>query len=664
MKRMALILVFFPALLLAQEIGPGRGDGARVRIGILSRPLRLVREGSLRGIRLAFPPGAVLSLHEGPGRPVDHIDFFLEEGRVIVRAGGGSALEGDRLVVAGGEDDATFTAEIDGQARRYPLPLEITRSGELLQVIVSEEPGRYAADSARAEYGPVGDDGAEALGALAMLIDAGQRCAAPRHLREGFDFCDLTHCQVYRGRLTAGMGPGGGIRCGPGDARFFFHARCGGATLDARVFGNAPAAAGVQDRLSWSGETLCGDTWESSLWERELAEILLKEAVPRTPLRTSLEYSRGKMAVRFTCNGIETNYAPESFRLAVNRVKGWSFIKSNNYGVTSEKSAGTKIYRFRGSGLGHGVGFCQTGALALARRGYSRHEILAHYYPGIGFAGNEEPEGAPGLSFMVFSLYDGAVERASHDAFVHRSVPAGSLFKLIVALYLARERPDLLTGWRHTCPGVTTAPGLPRCWHPVGHGELDCARALAHSCNAFFASLHETIDPASFRAFVARFSGETGITLTLPQTGSGEEWARLLAGLDSRVRFTVADLARLARFLAPGPSADVRLGNARRRYPPAALVLIRRALADTMRSGTAAQEDGTAGDLGAAWGKTATMADGTNRLVSYGIFLGGDAGRGIVAVLRGGRGHDAALSAIRLLEIEGPRQGEMEENAR
>jgi stage II sporulation protein D len=35
-----------------------------------------------------------------------------------------------------------------------------------------------------------------------------------------------------------------------------------------------------------------------------------------------------------------------------------------------------------GSGSGHGVGLCQTGALGMARRGARGEAILAHYYPG------------------------------------------------------------------------------------------------------------------------------------------------------------------------------------------------------------------------------------------------------------------------------------------
>lgn len=36
----------------------------------------------------------------------------------------------------------------------------------------------------------------------------------------------------------------------------------------------------------------------------------------------------------------------------------------------------------RGRGYGHGIGLCQTGALAMAEQGHDSREILEHYYPG------------------------------------------------------------------------------------------------------------------------------------------------------------------------------------------------------------------------------------------------------------------------------------------
>jgi stage II sporulation protein D len=44
------------------------------------------------------------------------------------------------------------------------------------------------------------------------------------------------------------------------------------------------------------------------------------------------------------------------------------------------------VYRFVGSGFGHGLGLCQIGANGMARAGLSYRDILAHYYPGTRLA--------------------------------------------------------------------------------------------------------------------------------------------------------------------------------------------------------------------------------------------------------------------------------------
>jgi len=50
-----------------------------------------------------------------------------------------------------------------------------------------------------------------------------------------------------------------------------------------------------------------------------------------------------------------------------------------------------------------------------------------------------------------------------------------------------------------------------------------------------------------------------------------------------------------------------------------------------------------------AWGKTATVIDGTNLPVSYGMFIGGSGRTGVVVVLRKGNGHLAARWARAVL---------------
>ena len=40
------------------------------------------------------------------------------------------------------------------------------------------------------------------------------------------------------------------------------------------------------------------------------------------------------------------------------------------------------LWLFDGGGFGHGAGLSQAGAIDLASRGWSRQQILEHYYPG------------------------------------------------------------------------------------------------------------------------------------------------------------------------------------------------------------------------------------------------------------------------------------------
>jgi stage II sporulation protein D len=62
----------------------------------------------------------------------------------------------------------------------------------------------------------------------------------------------------------------------------------------------------------------------------------------------------------------------------VGRAVGWHELRSHAPEVDEE---GGEV-RFRGRGLGHGVGMCQWGRPALAARGAGYREILGRYFPG------------------------------------------------------------------------------------------------------------------------------------------------------------------------------------------------------------------------------------------------------------------------------------------
>jgi len=62
------------------------------------------------------------------------------------------------------------------------------------------------------------------------------------------------------------------------------------------------------------------------------------------------------------------------------------FLYSSAFIVEPQNGGGQvpSAFILKGAGWGHGVGYCQIGALGMALKGYSTTEILSHYYPGAG----------------------------------------------------------------------------------------------------------------------------------------------------------------------------------------------------------------------------------------------------------------------------------------
>lgn len=87
-------------------------------------------------------------------------------------------------------------------------------------------------------------------------------------------------------------------------------------------------------------------------------------------------------------NGPRTQMRANDFRLVVNEGLDENPLKSTWF--DAKRSGDT--YVFEGRGFGHGVGFNQWGAHAMAQEGKSYREILSFYYTGVDI---ERLEGAP-----------------------------------------------------------------------------------------------------------------------------------------------------------------------------------------------------------------------------------------------------------------------------
>ncbi|WNG17638.1 SpoIID/LytB domain-containing protein [Cystobacter fuscus] len=228
----------------------------------------------------------------------------------------------------------------------------------------------------------------EALKAQAVVSRTYALAGRNRHERAGYDVCDLTHCQLYRGREDERAEVDKAVEATRGRvlrgrqareplAPAYFHSSCGGATSTAAsVFGASEASSAVADRVGTSGPLCAGSPhhrWHFEVSRQELARALGIAA--EGPAFEVLREDNGGRALEVRTFGVRLS--GEAFHARVGRALGYQTLKSL---AVSAREVGGKV-RFEGRGLGHGVGLCQYGATELERRGYGYEKILKHYFP-------------------------------------------------------------------------------------------------------------------------------------------------------------------------------------------------------------------------------------------------------------------------------------------
>ncbi|MFA5369655.1 MAG: SpoIID/LytB domain-containing protein [Candidatus Omnitrophota bacterium] len=158
----------------------------------------------------------------------------------------------------------------------------------------------------------------------------------------------------------------------------FFHAACGGHTEMASKLWKLDEAplAGVE----------CGYCKNSPYysWSYEM-DILSFVEVLRSAGHKKADDIRGvSVSGRDSCGRVEVvvvemDGVTEKIKAKdLRRLIGPALIKSTNFNIRFD---GNKIC-FKGKGWGHGVGMCQWGAFAMAKKKKSCRDILSYYYPG------------------------------------------------------------------------------------------------------------------------------------------------------------------------------------------------------------------------------------------------------------------------------------------
>jgi stage II sporulation protein D len=280
--------------------------------------------------------------------------------------------------------DATgeVTVTVGDVTRRYPGALSATVDGVQLKLLNELDVEAYLPSVVTGELAEAPPAALQAQAVVSRTFALGSR---HRHGASGYDVCDLTHCQLYRGEGDVTREAREAVKATAGQVLLvggvvlrsaFFHAACGGHTSRAaEVFGVDAAGAAVSDVKD--GKPLCAAAPDFA-WEWTVEREPLAEALGVSPSGPAFEVLRRDEAARVVeVRAFGHRFTGTDFQARVGRVFGWRTLKSLKLAV---EQTDTQLH-FTGTGLGHGVGLCQQGARALALQGASVKQVLEHYFP-------------------------------------------------------------------------------------------------------------------------------------------------------------------------------------------------------------------------------------------------------------------------------------------
>ncbi len=400
-RAVAAVLVFGCAPPRPQP--PALGPEPELRVGLLV---------GASGVRLGGD-GELFVTDDANGRPVGAVKAGTawtvvpdtSGGLVLVRPDG-TRTERHSGISAVNVTEGRF-AMANGRRYRGRVNIVRDRTGVTLINRVSLE--SYLAGVLAQEMGPRRAEEREALLAQAVVARTFALRNRGRWEVQGFDATADTRDQVYLGAEAESPQVWEAIRATAGEVvryqgrliEAFYHAACGGRTAAVEeVFRSAqrqPYLRSIADR-SRDGRAYCEraprfswrEEWEATTLRTILTRTLTAVMTvsgdglqPITDLQVTRSTAAGRVAqlrivfshgdVRIDGPDVRTVLRPTPDRLL------WS--SAFRLFVTKDGPLVSRLVA-EGAGAGHGVGFCQWGAIGRARAGQRYRDILGTYFPG------------------------------------------------------------------------------------------------------------------------------------------------------------------------------------------------------------------------------------------------------------------------------------------
>ncbi|HKR98187.1 MAG TPA: SpoIID/LytB domain-containing protein, partial [Candidatus Dormibacteraeota bacterium] len=330
-------------------------------------------------------------------------------GLVALAPGGAATIPSEVLEIT--SPSANAPPLLNGRPYRGTIIALRDRTG--ITVVDRVPMEAYLAGVVSAEMGRRSPEEQEALRAQAIV----SRTFALRNLRrwqaQGFDLYATVADQVYggaaaetpEGRAAVDVTRGRVLTYGGAPIDAFFYSTCGGRTADGtEVFrgANRPYLRSVPD-VGPDGIPYCSLSprfrWHEE-WTGEALRATLGRTLPTVPLGGSASSAPVDVS---EIRDVRVSYRTGSGRVGqltvallrgdvtvdgpavrqVLRAANGEVLRSSNFSLTVTRD-GAQVTRLAadGAGAGHGVGFCQWGAVGRSRVGQDYPQILAAYYPG------------------------------------------------------------------------------------------------------------------------------------------------------------------------------------------------------------------------------------------------------------------------------------------
>ena len=298
---------------------------------------------------------------------------------IMIKVRGRSGISVDSVFFKGLTDESSFSISSGSRelvSGTYSGDLECRSDLATILLINTCDIEKYISGVVKAEGGSGRHE--EYFKAQAVITRTYTYKNLGKHIFDGYDLCDDTHCQVYKGItndpliIKAVLHTKGMVITTPDSSLIYaaFHSNCGGETSPSEYvwLASLPYLKKVIDPYC----TKSGN----AKWEKKVS---LKDWTRMLKNNGAVNLSSDITSYAFEQSVRKRDYVTATLSVPLRAIRDDLGLKSTWFSVSV---LGDSVI-LKGRGYGHGVGLCQEGAMTMARTGKNYKAIIGFYYRNV-----------------------------------------------------------------------------------------------------------------------------------------------------------------------------------------------------------------------------------------------------------------------------------------